>query len=211
MRFVAISDTHCRHHNLRLPKGDVLIHGGDISYKGTKEETKDFLQWFSEQNFTYKIFIAGNHDFFMENAGIAEIKNLIPENVIYLNDSGITIEGISIWGSPVTPWFFNWAFNCHRGEEIQKHWNLIPADTHVLLTHGPVLGIHDTVINGRHVGCADLLGKVKEIKPKVHICGHIHEGYGEVKKFGIKFINASVLNETYELVNNPVAFDLASP
>ena len=211
MRFVAISDTHCRHRSLRLPKGDVLLHAGDISYKGNKEEVKDFMQWFSEQKFAHKIFIAGNHDFFMEQAKVAELPVLIPENVIYLNDSGTTIEGINIWGSPVTPWFFNWAFNRHRGEEIQKHWNLIPSDTHILMTHGPVLGIHDVIVNGTHVGCTDLLTKVKKIKPRAHVCGHIHEGYGITEKLGVKFINASVLNETYELVNKPVVFDLTLP
>ena len=207
MRFVVISDTHCRHRSLRLPKGDVLLHAGDISYKGDKEEVKDFLQWFRQQDFTHKIFIAGNHDFFMENARVSELDRLIPDNIIYLNDSGVTIEGINIWGSPITPWFFNWAFNRHRGEEIQKHWNLIPADTHVLMTHGPVLEIHDVVINGQHVGCRELLAKVKEIKPKVHVCGHIHEAYGVTQKFGVKFVNASVLNETYELANAPVVFE----
>jgi Icc-related predicted phosphoesterase len=191
-----------------LPKGDVLLHAGDISYKGNKEEIKDFLHWFSNQNFRYKIFIAGNHDFYMEHIRVSELSALISDNIIYLNDSGVTVEGINIWGSPVTPWFFNWAFNRHRGEEIQKHWNLIPADTNVLMTHGPVLGIHDVVINGTHVGCRDLLAKVKNIKPRVHVCGHIHEGYGTTQKFGLQFINASALNETYELVNKPVVFDL---
>ena len=211
VKFVAISDTHCRHHNVKLPKGDVLIHAGDVCYKGNKEEVVDFLRWFDRQDYAHKIFIAGNHDFFLEKAKSAEIQGLIPKDIIYLNDSGTTVGGINIWGSPITPWFYNWAFNRHRGEEIQKHWNLIPSNTDVLLTHGPVLGIHDTVINGEHVGCRDLLQKVKEIKPRVHICGHIHEGFGVTKKFDVKFINACVLNESYELVNSPVVFEVASP
>ena len=133
---------------------------------------------------------------------------MIPESVIYLNDSGVTIEGINIWGSPVTPWFYNWAFNRHRGEEILKHWELIPANTNVLMTHGPVLGIHDSVINGEHVGCRDLLEKVKEIKPAFHVCGHIHEGWGKAKKGVTSFINACILNDSYELVNKPIVFEL---
>ena len=209
MKFVAISDTHCRHRNIKLPKGDVLLHAGDVSYRGDKEEIVDFLKWFSKQEFEHKIFIAGNHDFYFERAKMEEIKALVPKDVIYLNDSGTTIDGINIWGSPVTPWFYNWAFNRHRGEEVQKHWDLIPASTDVLMTHGPVLGIHDTVINSEHVGCRNLLQKIKEIKPKVHVCGHIHEGYGVIKKFGTEFINACVLNESYELVNSPVVFDVA--
>ena len=208
MKFVAISDSHCRHHNLKLPKGDVLLHAGDISYKGEKVELCDFVQWFSRQNFTYKIFIAGNHDFYFEKTNAADVTALIPEDVIYLNDSGITINGISIWGSPVTPWFFQWAFNRHRGLPINKHWNLIPQNTDILLTHGPAFGIHDTVINGKHAGCKDLLEKIKQVKPKVHVCGHVHESYGVAIKSGTKFINASVLNESYELVNKPVVFEL---
>src|SRR5947209_6179907 len=104
----------------------MLLHAGDITYRGDKEETDDFLKWFSRQNYRYKIFIAGNHDFFFEKAKPEVLKKLIPENVIYLKDSGVSVEGIKIWGSPVTPWFFNWAFNEHRGEEIRRHWDLIP-------------------------------------------------------------------------------------
>jgi len=211
VKFVAISDTHCRHTNIKLPKGDVLLHAGDVCYKGNKEEVVDFLKWFDKQDYQHKIFIAGNHDFYFEKSRPAEIKKLIPDNITYLNDSGVTIDGINIWGSPVTPWFYHWAFNRHRGEEILKHWNLIPTDTHILMTHGPVAGIHDSVINGEHVGCRDLLEKVKEIKPKVHVCGHIHEASGVSQKWGTKFINACVLNESYELVNKPVVFEVFAP
>ena len=208
MKFVAFSDSHCRHHNLRLPKGDILICAGDISYRGKKEEIVDFLEWFKIQKHKYKIFIAGNHDFFFEKAKATEIAKIVPDNIIYLKDSGVEIEGINIWGSPVTPWFFNWAFNRHRGKEIRKHWNLIPENTDLLITHGPVYGYLDQVINEEHVGCKDLLERVKEIKPKVHVCGHVHESYGTIKRGGTQFINCSVLNEMYELVNKPVAFEI---
>jgi predicted phosphohydrolase len=208
LKFVAISDTHCRHKNLKLPKGDVLLHAGDVSYGGKKSEVVDFLNWFDRQNFAYKVFIAGNHDFYFEKAGRSELEEIIPKNVIYLNDSGTLIDNIKIWGSPVTPWFYNWAFNRPRGASIQKHWHLIPDNTDVLLTHGPVFGILDRVINSTSTGCKNLLDKVQQIKPKVHVFGHIHEAYGVINKYGVKFINASVLNESYELVNAPVVFEL---
>ena len=208
MKFVAFSDSHCRHHNLRLPKGDALICAGDISYRGKKDEVVDFLEWFNIQKHKYKIFIAGNHDFFFEKAKATEIAKIVPDNIIYLKDSGVEIEGINIWGSPVTPWFFNWAFNRHRGKDIRKHWNLIPENTDLLITHGPVYGYLDQVINEEHVGCKDLLERIKEIKPKVHVCGHVHESYGTIKRVGIQFINCSVLNELYELVNKPVIFEI---
>jgi|GEM_PF-5378852 len=31
-------------------------------------------------------------------------------------------------------------FHCHRGVEIKQHWNLIPDDIDILITHGPLLG-----------------------------------------------------------------------
>ncbi len=208
MKFVAISDTHGKHTKLILPSGDVLIHAGDISGRGNEVEAIDFLNWFSKQNFEHKILIAGNHDFYFEREPTEQIKKILPENIIYLNDSGTTINKIKIWGSPITPWFYNWAFNRHRGDEIKKHWDLIPVDTDILITHGPVHGILDNTKSGQRAGCEDLLNRIKAIKPKVHICGHIHEAYGIIEKAGVAFINASVLNEKYELVNEPIIFEL---
>ncbi len=208
MKFVAISDTHGQHEKLLLPKGDVLIHAGDISMRGDELSIINFLNWFSHQNYQYKILIAGNHDFYFERASNEEIEKIIPENVIYLNNSGTTINNLKIWGSPITPWFFDWAFNRYRGEQIQRYWDLIPNDTDILITHGPVSGILDSTKKGEHVGCEDLLNRVNKIKPRVHICGHIHEAYGASENFGTKYINASVLNEKYELTNDAVIFEL---
>lgn len=207
MKFVAISDTHGQHEDVILPKGDVLIHAGDVSRGGLEYEIEDFLAWFSQQNFEHKIFIAGNHDFFFERKP-GRVAELIPENVTYLYESSITINGVKIWGSPFTPWFHNWAFNRHRGPEIAKHWEYIPQDANIIITHGPVYGILDKVLRNEYVGCVDLLKKVQEIKPNVHICGHIHEGYGQKSKDGILFINASVVNSNYRLSNKPVLFEL---
>jgi Icc-related predicted phosphoesterase len=208
LKIIAISDTHCRHKSVRLPKGDMVIHAGDVSYKGSFSEVSDFLQWFGGLPFRHKIFIAGNHDFYFERTNAATIQNTIPDGVTYLNDSGTYINGIQVWGSPVTPWFYNWAFNRRRGAEINKHWARIPAGTDLLITHGPPFGILDNVINGNYAGDKDLLQKVEEIKPAVHVFGHIHEAYGRLKRGTTTFINASVLNEKYELVNPPVVFEL---
>lgn len=208
MKFVTIADTHGKHQSLKLPPGKILIHAGDITMKGEREGVVDFLNWFSLQDFEYKIFIAGNHDFFFEREAEMEIMQLIPDNVIYLNNSHTIIKGVKIWGSPITPWFFNWAFNRHRGEPIKTYWDLIPADTDILITHGPVFRALDKTTSGEHVGCKDLFNKLQEVKPKIHICGHIHEAYGTTDKAGIKFINASVVNDQYDLVNSPIEFEL---
>lgn len=208
MKFIAISDTHGKHAKIELPKGDVLLHAGDISSRGTENEVLDFLSWFSAQDYKYKLFIAGNHDFYFEKNASEFISKIIPENVIYLCDYGVQIEGINIWGSPVSPWFYNWAFNRHRGDDIKKHWNKIPSQTDILITYGPVFGKLDKTTRGEQVGCVDLLNTIEKIEPKIHVCGHIHEAYGEVSSSKTKFLNASVLDENYRLVNAPLMFEL---
>lgn len=214
MKIVCISDTHSKHYSL-LEKdlitddleNTILIHAGDISTRGYRSQTIDFLNWFSKLPHKHKIFIAGNHDFdFEDNADT--INEIIPEGVIYLNDSLVEIEGIKIWGSPITPYFYNWAFNRFRGDNIKTYWDKIPNDIDILITHGPPYMILDKVVyDQRNVGCVDLLNRVQEVKPKYHIFGHIHEGSGILKVDEVTFINASVLNEDYRLINKPIHFD----
>lgn len=208
MKAVAISDTHGKHDGLQLPKGDLLIHAGDVSNIGKEQGVRDFLKWFADLDFKYKIFIAGNHDYFFERFPETYVKEIIPDNLIYLNDSGTEIEGIKIWGSPIQPWFHNWAFNRWRDAAIDKHWQLIPDDIDILITHGPAHGILDKTSRGELVGCEDLLKKIKKVKPKFHIAGHIHEAYGIEQHDATTFINASVLNLKYELVNEPIVFEI---
>lgn len=208
MKFVTISDTHGKHYGLDLPPGDVLIHGGDVSGNGKADQIIDFLNWFGNLDYQYKVFIAGNHDWFFERYSEKDIQSVIPPNVIYLNDSAVKLGDINLWGSPISPFFFNWAFNRRRGAEIKKHWDKIPAGTDILITHGPPHEILDRTDNGDYAGCVDLLNAINIIKPKVHIFGHIHEGYGMLEKDGTMFINASSVNAKYQLVNAPVEFEL---
>lgn len=199
MRFFSISDTHGKHRLLKnLPEADAIIHAGDISKDGSERSVLDFLAWFSKLNYRYKIFIAGNHDFFFERESPAYIQKHIPPNVIYLQDSGIQIEGINIWGSPVTPRFFDWAFNRDRGTDINKHWKKIPLDTDIIITHGPPKGILDNT-GDLEVGCEHLLKRIKKIKPRAHIFGHIHSASGIILKNQTTFINAGVLDDNYNL------------
>ncbi|MFC4738556.1 metallophosphoesterase [Flavobacterium ponti] len=200
MKVTAISDTHGKHKQLKLTGGDLLIHSGDISSFGNKEEISCFLEWFSKQKYIYKIFIAGNHDFSFEN----QFQNIIiPENVTYLNDSGIEIEGLQIWGSPITPTFCNLAFNRDRGKEIEFHWNKIPANTDILITHGPPYGILDETETHFNTGCKNLLEKICTINLKYHIFGHIHEAFGVTKIKDTIYINAASVNLEYKIRNLP--------
>ncbi len=208
MTITCLSDTHSLHHRIpSIPDADILIHAGDISKYGDESQVVDFLHWFSALPHKHKIFIAGNHDFFFENKREDYIRTVIPDNVIYLNDSGCEINGIRIWGSPISPEFMNWAFNRKRDTEIQQHWNKIPENTDILITHGPPAGILDTTTNFQKTGCEDLLNTVLKIRPAFHIFGHIHEAHGIITQASTTFVNAAILDEKYRIKNKPIMID----
>ncbi len=205
MKIVCISDTHGKHDQIQIPKGDILIHAGDFTKRGLIAEVQQFNQWLAAQPHKYKIVIAGNHDFlFEQNPVLAQ--SLLSE-IIYLEDNFIEIEGIRFWGSPITPWFFDWAFNRQRGAEIAAHWKKIPQGIDILITHGPPKGILDLTLHGLEVGCEDLLEVVQRIRPQYHIFGHIHEAYGIAQIGNTHFINASILDINYKPAHAPVVLE----
>ena len=207
LRIVCLSDTHNFHNEIIVPDGDVLIHAGDATMRGTIDEIIFFNQWFKKQPHRHKIFVAGNHDWLFEtNNKFA--RELLDASIFYLQDSFVEIEGLKIYGSPWQPRFYDWAFNLMRGEEIAEKWKLIPKDTDIIITHGPPYEILDLTPNEDSAGCEELRKIVEEIRPKAHIFGHIHCGYGTTEKFGVKFINASNCNESYLPVNSPIVFDI---
>lgn len=208
MRLVCISDTHGQYP--AIPDGDVLIHAGDLTMMGQQDAILQTMKWIGEQPHKYKIVIAGNHDFHFEIISYAYAILLTQNNGIYLQDSGCEIEGIKFWGSPITPRFHDLAFNRQRGEEIRKHWDLIPLDTNVLITHGPPAGsMLARNKEGQDCGCLDLMHRIEKLKDlKHHIFGHIHEGYGQLEKNGVISTNCSVVNRNYQLTNVPVVIDL---
>jgi len=214
-RITLISDTHTLHDEITqdLPGGDILIYAGDLMNSGRNiNDITSFCKWFSSLDmYAHKVFIAGNHDRMFQNDyySVMEIVNSY-DNIAYLQDSEIEVDGIKIWGSPWQPWFYDWAFNLPRnGKELKEKWDLIPEDTDILITHGPAYGFVDTVVGRRHenLGCELLIQRILEVKPKIHVCGHIHTGYGVMENDDTTFINAAVLNESYNYTQRPITFD----
>jgi len=215
VKITCISDTHNQHLHIPpdwLEGGDVLVHAGDISGRGSLKEVEEFLAWFNELPYTHKIMIAGNHDFWFEKMSTFAVNEMLAEkypNITYLNDSGVEIDGVKFWGSPVQPWFYDWAFN-RMGTDICRHWDMIPLDTDVLITHGPMKGILDMTLRGVSTGCPYLLEKSAEMTNlKLFVCGHIHEAYGKFEfPDGGVFVNASTLNFNYQVQNKPIVVEI---
>jgi Icc-related predicted phosphoesterase len=210
LRICCISDTHGLHGEVgHIPDCDLLIHAGDCTNDIGQASLRHFLNWFEKCSPVPKVLIAGNHDGAFErwHKQATELVKMIAPSVTYLEDDSFEFKGFLIHGSPVTPTFYDWHFNRDRGAAIKPHWDKIPEGTDILVTHGPPKGILDYNAQDKfHCGCEELMTAVERIKPKVHIFGHIHSGYGSIEKGGTTFINASLLSERYKMVNKPMVF-----
>jgi Icc-related predicted phosphoesterase len=210
LKIVAISDTHSQMDKIVLPEGDVLIHAGDHSYRGTVKEMSKALKLLAEKgkNFKKIVLIVGNHDWLAEKEPLI-MKQLCEDNgLIYLMDSSVVIDGKLFYGSPFQPEFCSWAFNLPRGEKLAAKWAQIPDNTDVLITHGPPRQILDLCPDGFRAGCDDLFKRIMEVRPKYHFFGHIHHSYGILHFDGITFVNASTCNEQYMPINAPIVLEL---
>lgn len=227
----AISDSHNKHKELNIPEVDFLFHCGDWTFNGYKHEIESFAKWLNDQPAKHVVIIPGNHELqfekdFPESKGW--LLNHCPHAHLLIDES-ITINEIKIHGSPVQPYFCNWAYNRAPGNEpkkyvisrgdrykeklvlpIKPHFDLIPNGTNILLTHCPPFGVLDQTtyadgtVRDEHLGSEDLMNRVKEIKPDLHFFGHIHHPGGNQRHFdGTSFYNASVCDETYQ-VTNPI-------
>lgn len=221
IKIVAISDTHCRLRKIDLPEGDLLLHAGDLTFRGDHEEIWQELRDLSRKAKNFKhgcVFIAGNHDWMGErNPGLLK-QMAIDNGLTYLDHSSVQIEGLNIFGSAYTPAFHGWAFNVRRGESLAQKWAQIPDDTNILITHGPAMGILDPVerYNGQtcefeieHVGCEELYKRIQELKQlKLHVFGHIHLGHGTLKVGDLTYVNASSCTEQYKPTNQPIIIEI---
>jgi calcineurin-like phosphoesterase family protein len=220
-KITLISDTHTQHRRCEgnLPGGDILIHAGDFMSSGySPMEATVFFKWFdSIKGYDTKVLIAGNHDRWMQNQPEHALGILTGYKTIeYLQDDDLVLyfdgpngdfpeDNVRIYGSPWQPEFYNWAFNLPRqGDEMKAKWDAIPSNTDILITHGPPFG-HLDIPGGQsiQVGCEMLRYRVNEIRPKIHVFGHIHGGYGHYFDGHTHFFNASILNERYEYANLP--------
>ncbi len=235
MKIDCIADLHG---NLPiLEGGDLLIIAGDICARDKVPEWFRFFEWLKEQNYRKKLLVAGNHDNVLaQSISTLESKAMgLYEETIegyeYLCDSGTKFEGLKIWGTPWTPLFPRVHPKCKAfmGTEyfLEKKFALIPDDTDILISHGPPFGMmdlvpdsdcpcHETYNCKKPVGSKSLFERINNLKLKLLVFGHVHEGYGRgvLKRPGFgtenntQCINCSYVNERYEPVNKPIRIEI---
>lgn len=197
MKILHLSDTHGCHRSLgELPDADVVIHSGDFCMVGSEQEAIDFLNWFCDLPHKHKIFICGNHDDCLYGADISGLDN----NVHYLCNSGIEIDGIRFYGVPM---FLEDCVTDRQAKNIAK----IPLDTDVLITHSPAYGILD-FDDGINYGSEEILSRIAIVKPRLHLFGHIHAQHGMTTINGTSYSNAAIMNADYTKLNQPNLIDI---
>ncbi|TFK21206.1 hypothetical protein FA15DRAFT_672766 [Coprinopsis marcescibilis] len=201
-RFVCISDTHSK--TFDVPLGDVLLHSGDLSNLGTVRGLTATMEWLYGLPHKVKIIIAGNHDLTLhkdyyrdswsrwhrEPEDYKKIIELMTgerakkAGIVYLEDTSCTFSvgpgrrEWTVYGSPWSPYFHDWAFNykSDKAEELVASY----SNADILLTHGPPERVFDFTRTKEHVGCPSLASHLASgrLRPRIHSFGHIHESRG---------------------------------
>jgi hypothetical protein len=198
-----------------VPACDVLLIGGDLCPTANHDVDVQadwldgpFRAWLERLPAEEIVGIAGNHDFVFERA-----PGLLPADLpwVYLQDHAETLGcGLKVWGSPWTPWFFDWAFNAPRSDSetfLEELYAKVPADVDVLLLHGPPRGYGDRVVSGDAVGSTAELALIERVQPRLAVFGHIHEGRGAWRlspTHPTELLNVSAVDERYEPRDAPV-------
>jgi Icc-related predicted phosphoesterase len=215
MKMVCFSDTHYTPPKLDLPEADIAVCAGDVCFKGKEAEYRSFIDWYEKQPIKHKILVPGNHDWFTEDKTDFAKSIAKSHGVILLINDLIEVDGIKIYGTPVQPFFCDWAWNYHYPNARDAYFSQIPEGIDVLVTHCPPFGILDETPpsswnnnEGEHVGDQVLAKHVWRAKPRFHVFGHIHHSYGIMYKYGTKFINAAICTEQYTPDNPPIVVDL---
>lgn len=193
MKILAISDTHRSHVDFTddLSDCDLVVHSGDADCfdENTYVTFKNWSIKVAEKTTYGMVFVPGNHDSYIARDIEAAKEDFEGSRVHLLIDETIELGGLKIHGSPTSEAYGD-LYTAFAGpaSELHKSWEKIPANLDILITHGPPKGILDC-----YYGSESLLESVREKKPRIHIYGHIHDGYGYEMRDGILYVNAAII------------------
>lgn len=207
MRVVCLADLHG--YLPEVPPCDVLLVAGDICPTDDERPERQrrwlhstFARWLADVPAATVVGVAGNHDF----VGETDPSALRDLDWHYLQDETIEIDGLSVYGSPWTSRFQEWAFMLTE-EELSRCWEGIPDAIDVLCVHSPPVGYGDW-ISGHHIGSPSLLEAIDARAPKLCVFGHVHQGYGRWQRGATELVNAAHCDMQYLPAHPPVALEL---
>ncbi len=210
VRIAATADLHG--HLPPVPECDLLIIAGDVTPASDHDVgfqagwlDAEFRRWLEAAPAEHVVGIAGNHDFIFDRA-----PSSVPDDLpwTYLQDTSVTVDGVTIWGSPWTPWFFDWAFNAPKGDDeevfLRERAATAPRDADILVVHGPPRGHGDRTSRGLRVGSVAFGDLIDEVEPRLALFGHIHEDQGVWPRGATTLANVAAVDLHYALVGEPV-------
>ncbi|PCI87823.1 MAG: serine/threonine protein phosphatase [Hyphomicrobiales bacterium] len=177
MKILAFSDIHMNADFMleviaQSAVADVIVAAGDFANKGGSS-------WHIIEPFTKirkpVVVVSGNHDNLMELTKLCNEH----EHIHLLHGGGVNIDGVDFYG-----------LGCEVPQINQENWNEwldeeaaarmlegCPVGC-VLVTHSPAYGHCDLQIYGANEGSKAIFDCVKMKQPQLHLCGHIHNGWG---------------------------------
>jgi len=176
LTIAAIADLHG---DFTMPEfdADVAILAGDIlsdNYSAIR-----FSHFLDElrKRFDRVYMIAGNHDIYFE-------KYDTPELDLYRIHGYANYNRYTFYGFPYTYLTINgvqkylrdWAF--YMSNQSQTAYLSDISNVDIFVSHGPPLGYCDESIHGEHLGSKAVTDFIMKNKPKLVLCGHIHEARG---------------------------------
>ena len=183
IRVICISDTHTQ--TCSIPDGDVLIHAGDLCDVGNPAELNAQIAWLDALPHRYKVVIAGNHDAFLDGRSRRTLSredqngSIDWKGVRYLQHSATTLafpgRSLKVYGAPHLPALGGpeHAFQYARGQDAWT--DTVPTGTDIVVTHTPPKWHRDLQVG---LGCEWLLKEIGRARPRLHVCGHIHDDRG---------------------------------
>jgi Icc-related predicted phosphoesterase len=103
---------------------------------------------------------------------------------VVLHGESTEIDGVPFFGLgggvPVTPW--DWSFDLTEEEAAAKLARC--PEGCVLAVHSPPRGHVDVSGAGEHLGSSAVLDAIVAKGPRLALCGHIHESWGERSAIG---------------------------
>ena len=195
-----------------MPACDVFIHAGDMTVRGSLQETAVFAAKLqkhldSPDGPQHAIIVPGNHDACFELFQGPTLDLFGPRVHILLNQV-LVLDGMRFFGSPWTPPFMQWHFMATE-QRLAAMYEEMPSAIDVLITHGPPWGILDPGWKAAHAGSTALRDAVSARSVKHHVFGHLHAAGGRMlQQENTIFYNVAACDEEYNLVNQPRLFDL---
>jgi len=176
MKILAFSDLHLARRAARelvaaSAAADLVIGAGDFcNMRQGLDQAMELLSGITAP----MVLVPGN----AESAD--ELRAEALPNASVLHGDGMEIDGLHLFGLgggvPPTP-FGEWSFDLSEAEAAAM---LAPCEVaDILITHSPPKGVVDRTSRGDSVGSTAIHAAIERIQPKLALCGHIHDCWGE--------------------------------